>query len=190
LVAEADSVVIVLTKAHLSSHMCNWELEEALKHAKRIVPVQAEPLDGVSVPARMAAINYVRFDYDKDQPPCLFIENLASLRKVLVTDLSWVREHTNLLAKAAEWEAAGHVAHRMLVGEMSRLRRGGSKASRNRSLSPPSFSEITLRPASRQRARDSPPLSHVLRALPEPIGMITGRISDGVHRFDAGFLPR
>ena len=38
--------------------------------------------------------------------------------------------------------------------------------------------------------RRSPPFSYVLRAFPEPIGMIAGRVGDGVDRFDAGFLPR
>jgi hypothetical protein len=36
----------------------------------------------------------------------------------------------------------------------------------------------------------SPPLSYVLRAFPEPIGMVAGRVGDGVDRFGAGFLPR
>ena len=36
----------------------------------------------------------------------------------------------------------------------------------------------------------SPPLSNVLRAFPEPIGMVAGRVGDGIGRFNPRFLPR
>jgi len=116
LVVEADSVIVVLTPSWLRSKVCIWEIEEAWKHSKRIVPVQALPLDGEEVPARISAINYVRFDQEKDAPPRLFMDGMAALRRALNTDLGWVREHSRLFARAAEWETAGRVGNRMLVG--------------------------------------------------------------------------
>ncbi len=116
LIDEADTVVVLLSRPWVDSAICQWELEEALAKTKRVVPVQHVPLVGVNVPARLAALNYVRFDQAPDGTPRLLLEAMASLRRALVTDLDWVREHARLQAKAREWEAAGRMANRMLVG--------------------------------------------------------------------------
>ncbi|MGE0701606.1 MAG: toll/interleukin-1 receptor domain-containing protein, partial [Hyphomicrobiaceae bacterium] len=116
LILEADTVVVVLSPHWLQSGICKWEMEEAWSRAKRIIPVQPVPLDKLDIPARLAAINFVRFDQGPDGGPRLFMDGLAALRRALNTDLGWVREHTRLLSKAEEWESAGRVANRMLAG--------------------------------------------------------------------------
>jgi hypothetical protein len=116
LLAEADTVVVILSPHWLSSLTCSWELEEAFQNSKRVVPVLAASLEGRAPPPRLAAINYVRFDHDPGEPPRLFMEGMAALRRALNTDLSWVREHTRLLGRAQEWAAAGRVVNRMLAG--------------------------------------------------------------------------
>ena len=92
------------------------EVEEAFRHSKRIIPVQALPLGDHVPPARLSAINYVRFDQEPGGPPRLFMEGMSRLRSALNTDLTWVREHTRLLSRSSEWEAAGRVGNRMLSG--------------------------------------------------------------------------
>src|SRR6185437_6587230 len=116
LIAECGTFIVVLSANWAASSICQWELEEACRHNKRIVPVQATPLSGVTIPQRLAAINYVRFDQNADGSPRLFMDGMSALRRALVTDLGWVREHARLLSKAAEWDSAGRVSNRMLLG--------------------------------------------------------------------------
>ncbi len=116
LIAECGTFIVILSPNWANSAICQWELDEAWRHSKRVVPVQATSLNGVSVPPRLAAINYVRFDESPDGTPRLFMDGMSAIRRVLITDLGWVREHARLLSKAAEWEAAGRVANRMLSG--------------------------------------------------------------------------
>jgi WD40 repeat protein len=116
LIAECGTFIVILSPSWAASSICRWELEEAWRHNKRVVPLQAAPLSGVSIPPRLATINYVRFDENADGSPRLFMDGMSALRRALVTDLGWVREHARLFSKAAEWDSAGRVANRMLSG--------------------------------------------------------------------------
>ncbi len=116
LIAECGTFIVILSANWANSQICQWELDEAWRHSKRVVPVQATALSSVTIPPRLAAINYVRFDENTDGSPRLFMDGMSALRRALVTDLGWVREHARLLSKAAEWEAAGRVSNRMLSG--------------------------------------------------------------------------
>jgi WD40 repeat protein len=116
LIAECGTFIVILSANWASSQICQWELEEAWRHSKRVVPVQATALTGVAIPPRLAAINYVRFDANSDGSPRLFMDGMSALRRALVTDLGWVREHARLLSKAAEWDSAGRISNRMLSG--------------------------------------------------------------------------
>ena len=80
------------------------------------MPVLVEPLGDALVPPPLAALNYVRFDPEEDGRERSFVTGLKALAMALRTDLGWIREHTRLLARAQEWEAAGQVESRMLQG--------------------------------------------------------------------------
>jgi hypothetical protein len=73
LIAGADTVVFVLSPKSATSSVCKWEVEEAERLSKRILPVQAAPLDGAKPPAQLAALNYVRFDPQDDGRPRSFM---------------------------------------------------------------------------------------------------------------------
>ncbi len=116
LIAGADTVVFVLSPKSATSPVCQWEVEEAERLSKRILPVQAASLDGAKPPPQLAALNYVRFDPEGDGRPRSFMSALAGLRRALNTDIAWLREHTRLLMRAREWDAAGRVENRLLSG--------------------------------------------------------------------------
>jgi len=116
LIADADTVVFVLSPKSATSPICQWEVEEADRLSKRILPVLVAPLEGARPPPQLAALNYVRFDHESDGRPRSFMAGLAGLRRALNTDLGWLREHTRLLNRAREWEAAGRVENRLLSG--------------------------------------------------------------------------
>lgn len=87
LIADADTIVFILSPASAQSSVCAWEVEEAHRLAKRILPVLAAPLGTIAAPARLAALNYVRFDPQEDGRPRSFMAGLTALARALNTDV-------------------------------------------------------------------------------------------------------
>src|SRR5215510_7321952 len=63
LISEADTVVFVLSPTSARSEICAWEVEEAARLGKRILPVICRSLEGASSPSRLRERNYIFF-YD------------------------------------------------------------------------------------------------------------------------------
>lgn len=61
LILEADTVVFVLSPSSARSEMCGWEVGEASRLGKRILPVLPRPLEGVAAPQKLQDLNYVFF---------------------------------------------------------------------------------------------------------------------------------
>jgi hypothetical protein len=53
MISEADTVVFVLSPISARSEVCAWEVEEAARLGKRILPVNCRPLEGASPPPRL-----------------------------------------------------------------------------------------------------------------------------------------
>jgi hypothetical protein len=104
LIREADTVVFVLSPTSARSDICAWEVEEAARLGKRILPVICQPLEGVSPPARLRDLNYIFFHPDPKSPGSGFGTGLAKLVVALNTDFDWLREHTRYLQRATEWD--------------------------------------------------------------------------------------
>lgn len=116
LIREADTVVFVLSPASASSAMCAWEVEESSRLGKRIIPVVCQPLAGTNPPPRLKDLDYIFFYPELASPGSGFGTGLARLVVALNTDHAWLREHTRLLTRAMEWEAAGRAENRLLSG--------------------------------------------------------------------------
>src|SRR5215475_6096992 len=50
LIREADTVVFVLSPTSARSEICEWEVDEATRLGKRILPIIHRPLEGASPP--------------------------------------------------------------------------------------------------------------------------------------------
>ena len=116
LIANADTIVFVLSPASARSDTCKWEVDVAAELSKRILPVQSAPLGDAEIPEQLSELNYIRFDPAEDGRPRSFIQALTSLRRALNTNIGWLREHTRLLTRAQEWESAGRAENRLLLG--------------------------------------------------------------------------
>jgi TIR domain len=117
LISEADTVVFVLSPSSANSEICDWEVEEAARLNKRILPVNCRPLDeGVSPPPRLRDLNYMFFYEEPKVPGSGFGAGLANLVTALNTDFDWLREHTRYLQRAKEWDEGGRPANRLLSG--------------------------------------------------------------------------
>ena len=116
LISEADTIVFVLSPSSARSEICDWEVEEAARLNKRILPVNCRPLEGVILPPRLRELNYIYFYEEPKLPGSGFGTGLASLIAALNTDFDWLREHTRYLQRAIEWDTGGRPANRLLSG--------------------------------------------------------------------------
>jgi hypothetical protein len=116
LISEADTVVFVLSPSSARSEICDWEVEEAARLNKRVLPVNCRPLEGESPPPRLRELNYIFFYEEPKLPGSGFGTGLASLIAALNTDFDWLREHTRYLQRAIEWDTGGRPANRLLSG--------------------------------------------------------------------------
>jgi TPR repeat protein len=117
LIREADTVVFVLSPTSARSEICAWEVEEAARLGKRILPAIWRSLKGVSPPPRLRDLNYIFFHADPKVPGSGFGTGLAKLVAALNTDFDWLREHTRYLQRATEWDRGGRPANRLLSGD-------------------------------------------------------------------------
>jgi WD40 repeat protein len=111
LIAEADTVVFLLSTHSATSSICMWEVEESFRLSKRLLVALVQPLGNVAAPPQLAAINYVRFDEGRS-----FMAGLTALVQALDTDVQWLRDHTRLLGLALAWEQGGRSVDRLLSG--------------------------------------------------------------------------
>jgi WD40 repeat protein/lysozyme family protein len=116
LIQEADTVAFVLSPSSAASEICRWEVDEAARLGKRIIPVVCRALAGVSAPPTLERLNYIFFYAEPDSPGSGFGAGLAGLVTALNTDLDWMREHTRLQQRAIEWETSGRSPYRLLTG--------------------------------------------------------------------------
>jgi CHAT domain-containing protein/tetratricopeptide (TPR) repeat protein len=116
LIREADTVVFVLSASSARSDICAWEVEEAVRSGKRIIPAVPRPLDGAMPPQHLRDLNYIFFYPEPKSPGSGFGPGLTRLVEALNTDLEWLREHTRLLLRATEWDAGGRSENRLLSG--------------------------------------------------------------------------
>jgi WD40 repeat protein len=113
-IAEADSVIVVLSPDSVASEVCRTELQSAVDLNKRLVPVVARPTPIADVPATLAALNFL--DFSTDTSDEAFEAGTTRLINVLDTDLDAVHLHTRLLLRTAEWEDSQQDKARLLRG--------------------------------------------------------------------------
>ena len=116
LIRDADSIVFVLSPSSAASEICAWEVAEAARLGKRILPVLCRPLENASVPHHLSSLNYIFFYLDSRLPGSGFGTGLSRLVTALNTDLDWQREHTRLLQRAIEWDVGNRPVNRLLSG--------------------------------------------------------------------------
>jgi WD40 repeat protein len=116
LIREADTVVFVLSPSSAGSRICDWEVEEAVRFGKRIIPVVCHALESVEAPQRLRDLNFIFFYPEPKSPGSGFGVGQTQLVDALNTDLDWLREHTRLLLRATEWDVGGRTENRLLSG--------------------------------------------------------------------------
>jgi WD40 repeat protein len=100
-IANADSVIFVISPDSAASQVCGIELTYAVDLSKRVVPVVIRETPVAAVPAPLPDINWLFVKRDT------FDADIARLVETLRTDIERVHLHTRLLVRATEWETRG-----------------------------------------------------------------------------------
>lgn len=110
-IMSSDSFVFVISPDSISSDVCQREIEHAIKHKKRLIPIVRRKVNNKEVPERLRKFNYIFFQ-DCDE----FETSFTALVNAIDTDLDWVRVHTRLEVRANEWESKGQDKSFLLQG--------------------------------------------------------------------------
>src|SRR6266513_2961834 len=107
-----NTFIFVLTPDSIASEVCGKEIAHAAANNKRLVPIVHRDVVAERVPKSLGELNWI-FCRDSDD----FGEATETLVRALDTDLSWVRAHTRLLARAIEWDTNGRNNSFVLRGD-------------------------------------------------------------------------
>ena len=101
-IEEADNVVYLLSPDSINSTYCQQELDLALSHNKRIIPILVRETQEKQVPSELRNLQYIDFtdnvkeeDYHLDE---------SQLLNILHEDAAYYNEHKILLTKALKWK--------------------------------------------------------------------------------------
>jgi tetratricopeptide (TPR) repeat protein len=111
LIRVADTMVFVVSPDSARSTICEWEIGEAVRLGKRIIPLVCRPTDDAAIPPSLGRLNFIFATEEADISPAL-----AKLEDGLRQDLDWVREHTRLTEIAVRWDAGGRRRSQALRG--------------------------------------------------------------------------
>lgn len=107
----ADTFLFIISPDSVTSQVCNMEIEHAVTHNKRLVPIVRREALPEQMNKALARHNWL-FATDDET----FDEVFDQLIDALNTDLGYVQLHTRLLVRAREWEEKAHDASYLLRG--------------------------------------------------------------------------
>jgi TIR domain len=109
LIESADSVVFILSPDSIDSETCAWEVNEAERLSKRILPIVCAAVDDNKVPGRLRRLNWIFFTDGHD-----FQTELFKLHQALLTDIAWMRESSRLVVLAEHWVRSNRSAEQLM----------------------------------------------------------------------------
>ena len=112
LVLESDTVVFIISPDSAVSAVCRWELSEAQRHSKRLLPLIYRAAPTTDIPETVQAINWIDFCDDAG-----FSAASETLESALLTDIAWLREHTRVQELANHWLTRGKPSDALLRGD-------------------------------------------------------------------------
>ncbi|NEZ58488.1 TIR domain-containing protein [Adonisia turfae] len=101
-IVAADNFLYIMSPDSVASAECTNEVDCAIAHNKRLVPILYQTVEPQTVNHKIANVNWVFFP-DPDKEPDQFESAFTDLCDSLSKDLDAVRVHTRLLTKTDEW---------------------------------------------------------------------------------------
>ena len=99
-IESSNAFVFVISPDSVESKSCLLELNHAVEHNKRLVPVVRREVRTETVSEPLRSPQWIFF---RDQDD--FEDSFQELVDALDTDLEWLHEHTRLLTRAIEWDS-------------------------------------------------------------------------------------
>jgi tetratricopeptide (TPR) repeat protein len=99
----ASVLVFVISPDSAASPYCRKELAWAIDRGKRVVPVCRRDVAPSLLPQEVAGCQWVLARDEDDQTAAG-----DAVAQAIRADWLWLREHSRLLVRAAEWQARGH----------------------------------------------------------------------------------
>ncbi|KAM3115219.1 toll/interleukin-1 receptor domain-containing protein [Phormidesmis sp. 146-33] len=107
-----NTFVFVISPDSVASDVCRDEIDHAVKHNKRLVPiVRREGFDTTRVHPMLSKYNWLFFR-ETDE----FDRGFSDLIQAIETDLEYVRSHTRILERAIEWDSQNRNESYLLRG--------------------------------------------------------------------------
>ncbi|UBF27568.1 tetratricopeptide repeat protein [Kovacikia minuta CCNUW1] len=98
----ANAFIFILSPDSVASAYCNKEIDHAVQHNKRLIPVVCRNVEAAAVHGALRPLDWI-FLRETDA----FDPAFARLMRAIDTDLPYVRMHTRLQVKAIEWNKRG-----------------------------------------------------------------------------------
>ncbi|PSN17666.1 hypothetical protein C7271_16535 [filamentous cyanobacterium CCP5] len=102
-IENADNFIFIISPDSLESPYCQWEIDHAVKFNKRLIPlIYREGFEHEHVHPQISEIQWLPFTKGGN-----FEREFHTLLEAIHLDLEYVRAHTRLLQRAAEWNKQG-----------------------------------------------------------------------------------
>lgn len=110
-IEEANSFVFIISPDSVTSKPCTEEIEHAILHNKRLLPVMYRKTPSSTVHPAVRSLNFIPF-----QEGCDFDSAFNKLIEAIDTDLDYVKAHTRIQQRAIEWDKKGRDISFLLRG--------------------------------------------------------------------------
>jgi WD40 repeat protein len=110
LIAQADTIVFVISPEAIASKVCNDEIAFGVSLNKRFVPIVWRRVSAREIPKELGDLQWIFFD-----DPARFNASMGLLTDALETDIQWIRKHTEFGEHARRWLEAGRPGPRGLL---------------------------------------------------------------------------
>ncbi|MCU0499049.1 MAG: TIR domain-containing protein [Anaerolineae bacterium] len=114
-IESSHAFIAVLSPKYLESPYCLQELEYAVKHNKKLIPIVYQKFDGMPIPPSVAPINWIYFTPHAGQTNT-FEESFPKVIAALQADYAYARRHTQLALRAQDWEKKNRNRSLLLKG--------------------------------------------------------------------------
>lgn len=101
-IEKADNVLFFISEHAVRSPNCLRELEHAVKHQKRIIPLRIEAVPEENVPEQVRRLQYIDFTNNVEESD--FYEDVDGILRQLDIDKDYHERHKMLLVQALKWE--------------------------------------------------------------------------------------
>ena len=127
----AENFIFIISPDSLMSKPCGMEIEQAVKHNKRFIPLLLREQGKSEIPEAISIHNWIYFNVEAD-----FEKSFNTLLKALDTDLDYIKTHTRLLVKALEWNTYNQDTSYLLSGAELAQAKQWLKTSSKKSVKP------------------------------------------------------